>query len=412
MYSEFIKNVFLKRVVLVLLTLVTMVSFSFISYTLIRSNLYVLQSKNDLQQLIKKDVFMGNDRTSSDQIDYIFDEKNSKKSNKKAQKLFNYIDHNYDYSSSWSDQIDMPNGYRNIEIYTINSNFFKFYPLKVKKGRLFSKSDYIGNKKEIPVIVGAGLRKVKLGSTFKDLNQPVGKKETYKVIGILKENTRLPSAYMLDGSYMLNKTIFRPLTDKDKKHINVDQLTGMYQDLLIYNTSKAKVSKLSKTIRKENLGNVKFYSIKENIKFFYSTYNSRALLYLVLSLVMLIIFIGLFLWNIWKSLSESRQEIAIRISLGLRKYHLYIITFLYQLLLTIFSFIPVTIYAVRNSYVLATDRFDDQTQIILSSPLPKIESISLILSFLILLVIGTFSSMLIIYKFNKSPLTLRMGSDS
>jgi len=127
---------------------------------------------------------------------------------------------------------------------------------------------------------------------------------------------------------------------------------------------------------------------------------------------MLIIFIGLFLWNIWKSLSESRQEIAIRISLGLRKYHLYIITFLYQLLLTIFSFIPVTIYAVRNSYVLATDRFDDQTQIILSSPLPKIESISLILSFLILLVIGTFSSMLIIYKFNKSPLTLRMGSDS
>ena len=74
MYSEFIKNVFLKRVVLVLLTLVTMVSFSFISYTLIRSNLHVLQSKNDLQQLIKKDVFKGNDRTIIDQIDYILNE--------------------------------------------------------------------------------------------------------------------------------------------------------------------------------------------------------------------------------------------------------------------------------------------------------------------------------------------------
>ena len=70
MYREFIKNVFLKRLVLVLLTLVTMISFSFIFYTLIRSNLYVLQGKNDLQQLIKKDVFMGNNQMTSSQLQY------------------------------------------------------------------------------------------------------------------------------------------------------------------------------------------------------------------------------------------------------------------------------------------------------------------------------------------------------
>lgn len=167
MYREFIKNVFLKRLVLVLLTLVTMISFSFIFYTLIRSNLYVLQGKNDLQQLIKKDVFMGNNQMTSSQLHYDFNKKNIKQTNQRAQKLFNYIDHNYHYSSRWSFNTEIPNGSVSINLDTINSNFFKFYPLKVQKGRLFTNSEYVADTKEIPVIVGSGLKNIKLGSTFK-----------------------------------------------------------------------------------------------------------------------------------------------------------------------------------------------------------------------------------------------------
>lgn len=81
-------------------------------------------------------------------------------------------------------------------------------------------------------------------------------------------------------------------------------------------------------------------------------------------------------------------------------------------MLTIVSFIPITIYAVINTYSLASNQANAAAQIILSSPLPKIETLSLILSFLILLIIGTISSTLTIYKFNKIPLTLRMGTDS
>lgn len=408
MYREFIKNVFLKRLVLVLLTLVTMISFSFIFYTLIRSNLYVLQGKNDLQQLIKKDVFMGNNQMTSSQLHYDFNKKNIKQTNQRAQKLFNYIDHNYHYSSRWSFNTEIPNSSVSINLDTINSNFFKFYPLKVQKGRLFTNSEYVADTKEIPVIIGPGLKNIKLGSTFKILNPANGKNETYKVIGILKENLRLPSVYNMDGGRLLNKTVFRPLTDKDKRQVNATQLVSAFQDLLIYNASKNEALKLSKTIKKDLFATVKFISVKENINDFYAEYKPRVLLLLLVSMIMLIIFLGLFLWNIWKSLSESRQEIAIRISLGLRKDQLYIITFLYQLLLTIVSFIPVTIYVMRNAYLLASNRAGIDAQIILSTPLPRIESISLILSFLALLIIGTISSMLIIYKFNKIPLNLRM----
>ena len=413
MYSEFIRNVFLKRVILVLLTLVTMISFSFISYTLIRSNLYVLQGEKDLQQLIKKDVFMGNNQVTISQFHYNFDEKHIKRANKKAEKLFDYIDHNYYYSSRWSFNTELSDGSIPVTIDTINNNFLKFYPLKIQKGRIFSSSDYNNDAKEIPVLVGPGLKKqAKLGITFNLFNPANEKTEKYKVIGILKENQKLPSVYMMDGGRILNKTVFRPLTNRDKKHVNATQLFSAFQDLLIYDTSKDRVSKLSKMIEKDNHATVKFISVKENIKDFYAEYKPRVLLLLLVSITMLVIFLSLFLWNIWKSLTESRQEIAIRISLGLRKYQLYVATFLYQLLLTIVSFIPITIYALRNAYLLASNRIGAAAQIILSSPLPKIESISLILSFLILLVIGTISSMLIIYKFNKTPLTLRMETDS
>lgn len=413
MYLEFIKNVFLKRVVLIFLTLVTMISFSFISYSLIRSNLFVLQGQKDLQQLIKKDVFMGNNQVTISQFHYNFDEKRIKQSNKNAKKLFNYIDHNYYYSSRWSFNTELSDGSIPVTIDTISNNFFKFYPLKIKKGRIFSSSEYNNYTKEIPVIVGPGLnKKAKLGTTFRLFNPANEKTEKYKVIGILKENQKLTSVYMMDGGRILNKTVFRPLTNKDKKHINATQLFSAFQDLLIYNTSKRNMAKLSKIIKKDNYVTVKFISVRENIKDFYDEYKPRALLVLFVSIIMLITFLVLFLWNIWKSLSESRQEIAIRVSLGLGKYQLYIITFLYQLLLTIFSFIPVTIYAIRNSYLLASNQSGAAAQIILSSPLPKIESISLIISFLILLVIGTISSMLTIYKFNKTPLTLRMETNS
>ena len=384
-YSEFIRNVFLKRVVLILLTLVTMVSFSFISYTLIRSNLFVLQGEKDLQQLIKKDVFMGNNQMTTSQFHYNFDEKHIKQTNKKAEELFDYINRNYDYSSRWSFNTELSDGAIPISIDTINDNFLKFYPLQIQQGRVFLNSEYSNDAKEIPVLVGPGLKKkARLGATFKLFNPANEKIEKYKVIGILKENQKLPSVYMMDGGRVLNKTVFRPLTNKDKEHVTAIQLFSTFQDLLIYNTSRDEVLK----------------------------YKPKVLLLLGISLISLIIFIGLFLWNIWKSLSESRQEIAIRISLGLRKYQLYIITFLYQLVLTIVSFIPITIYAVRNTYLLASNQANAAAQIILSSPLPKIETLSLILSFLILLVIGTISSMLTIYKFNKIPLTLRMGTDS
>lgn len=413
MYSEFIRNIFLKRVVLILLTLVTMVSFTFMSYSLIRSNLLVLQGEKDLQQLIKRDVFMGNNQMTNSQFHYNFDEKHIKRANVKAQKLFNYIDHNYYYSSRWSFNTELSDGSIPVSIDTISKNFFKFYPLKIKKGRIFLGSEYSNHTKEIPVLVGPGLnKKAKLGTTFRLFNPANEKTEKYKVIGILKENQKLTSVYMMDGGHILNKTVFRPLTKKDKKHINATQLFSAFQDLLIYNTSKSSMAKLSKIIKKDNHATVKFISVKENIKDFYAEYKPRVLLMIFASIIMLIIFLVLFVWNIWKSLSESRQEIAIRVSLGLRKYQLYIATFLYQLLLTIFSFIPVIIYAVRNSYLSASNRAGSAAQIILSSPLPKIESTSLILSFLILLVIGTISSMLTIYKFNKTPLTLRMETDA
>lgn len=407
MYTEFIKNVFLKRIVLTLLTVLAMISFSFISYSLIRSNLYVNKGKQELQQLIRKDVFVGNDQSTEEQFQYNFNRKNINATNRKAQSIFTYIDKNYQYSSRWSFNTRLHGSAVSLD--TINKNFFNFYPIDIQYGNHFEQSDFIKNGKYIPVIVGPNIKSVAhIGNKFKMFNPATGKYENYIVKGVLQQNTQLPSVYMLDSSRVLNNTIFRPLTKKDIRNINATQLFSSLQDMLIYNSSKKDITKLSNKVKNDNFFSIKFISVKRNINDFYSEYKTRFIQLLIFSVFLLTMFILLLLWNTWKSLVEAKQEIAIRESFGLRKSQIYKAAISYQLGLTMISIIPISVYALVYTHTLGTDSVGTASQLILSSILPKIETTSLTFSFLILLILGVLSTTLIIYKFNKAPITLRM----
>lgn len=281
MYIEFIKNVFLKRITLTLLTLLMMITFVFLSYSLIQSNIAVVQGKQRLAKLIESDVFVGNDQSTNSQFQRNFSQKNVKKTNDQAQNTYDYLKQNFHFSQRWTFNSNLASG-KSITIDTINRNFLDFYSLPVHKGRGLNKSDFTKHLIAIPVIAGPGIGdKVKLGQQYHIFNPANGKKEIYKIVGILDPNVKIQSIYLLDSSNVLNNTFFRPLRSYDENHINATELFSSLQDLLIYKTDRSKINRLQKIIQSNNFFTVKFFSVKKDISDFYSSYVQRMITFSV-----------------------------------------------------------------------------------------------------------------------------------
>lgn len=190
-----------------------------------------------MQTLVKRKVYVGNDQSTGKQFSQNFKQKNIAKTNAYARKVFAYLDKNYHYSLRWSFDSSLNNG-DSVSIDTVNSNFFKFYLFRIAAGRSFNSADYTSNSQYIPVLVGANVAKGQpLGSKFTAVNTSSGKKEYYRVVGILQQNANVPSVYLLDNQNYLNNTIIRPLRKVDKTNLTAVQLLAAAQDLIVFDSS-------------------------------------------------------------------------------------------------------------------------------------------------------------------------------
>ncbi|GFZ26465.1 FtsX-like permease family protein [Lactobacillus corticis] len=407
MYFEFIKNIFAKRVLLTLLTALTLISYTFISYTLVRSNLYAFQGRTELRSLVAKTAFVGNDQTPEKMTDQNI--KNAKKSDEIARSFIKYLDSNYSYSMHIVMNANL--GTAEYSIHTVNEDFFNFYNIKIGKGHNFTKTSFKNNGyAPIPVLVGPNLHRfAHVGKTYKIYNSGTGKNEKIKVIGILAKNNKIASIYEPDSYTYFNNAIIRPLRSSDKKTFNAVELYSGLQDLLVYRTSLANVKKIQKYLAKRSFANVKFYSAKNNLEEFYTSYTKRSTSLLIFSLIIFFISSWMISVNLWKSLEEERQNIALRVSLGMRPTQIYTAAILYQFILTIVIMIPVSLYSLAYSRMLTSGAVQQDSRLMLSSPLPGIEGISLLICFIFIFVFLVLISVILIYRFNKEPLLLRMS---
>ncbi|MDD6385988.1 MAG: ABC transporter permease [Lactobacillus equicursoris] len=411
MYTEFIKNVFLKKWVLTILTLLCLVSFSFLGYHLLRSNLYVLNNQRNLQTLVKKQVYVGNDQTSDAQIKKSFAGKSATKADAHARQVLNYLDQNYHYALRWSFDGNLANG-RDVSIDTVNANFFTFYLISVASGRTFNARDYTSSSSEIPVLIGAKLAKSHpLGSKFSIVNTSSGKKEWYKVVGVMAANASVPSVYLLDNQTYLNNSIIRPFRKADRKNLTATQLMSAMQDLIVYDTSQAQLTKLTQKFNQGSFFKIRFISAKKNMADFYTNYKGTAIMFALISLIILAIATGIIIWNTWSCLKEEQSEIALRISLGLLPKNMLIAAIIYQVLISLVAVIPVTVYAVTYTKTLAQTAVGISSQIVLSGLLPKAEATSLVSIFALMLVITVFAVILVTSRFSKQSLAFRMGEE-
>lgn len=224
-------------------------------------------------------------------------------------------------------------------------------------------------------------------------------------------NASVPSVYLLDNQTYLNNSIIRPFRKADKKNLTATQLMSAMQDLIVYDTSQAQLKKLTQKFNQGNFFKIRFISAKKNMADFYADYKGTAIMFALISLIILAIATGIIIWNTWSCLKEEQSEIALRISLGLLPKNMLIAAIIYQVLISLVAVIPVAIYAVTYTKTLAQSAVGSSSQIVLSGLLPKAEATSLVSIFALMLVITVFAVILVTSRFNKQSLAFRMGEE-
>ncbi|MDF7638618.1 hypothetical protein PT285_04290 [Lactobacillus sp. ESL0791] len=365
------------------------------------SNMYVHQGEQELQPLVAKNVVVGNNQTANYQYKKI--SKNKVDADNKAKKVFDFLDKNYKYAFRGSIATNIPKTSKNIEFNLVNENFFKFYPLKVNQGSNFVARDYRNSQNTIPVLVGSSIKQ--LAHVGKKFNMPdpyTNKMQHYQVKGILVNNAHIPSLYLLDNKTYFNNAIITPFLPSNKKKMDVYQLDSGLQDLLLYDTSKEKINNLQKKINENGFYKVEFYPIKRNVAEYYSSYKKSVLRVVAFSLAILVITVLFLVWNLWQNLNEIKQESSSGTVFGFNKKQLIKVVALFQTFSSLLAIIPIAIFA------LLIEKSMEKAEGIQTFVFPHVEVVSLLLTFLLILFITIFASIITIHYFYQKSLTVKM----
>ncbi|WP_261807176.1 FtsX-like permease family protein [Lapidilactobacillus luobeiensis] len=389
-YFEFIHHVFLKRVVFTILGLLFMMAFALISFVCVRSMVSVTHGYRDLATMRGKKVVAGNDRSDQDKLVQAYQE-NPEQVAEHVTGIINSLEKSGDYALHWSydAQEKFANADRSanlpVKFLTANQNFFQFYPLGIAQGKNLTVQDFHQNRTTIPVLVGANLASIfPVGHQFKATDPSSGRHEVYRVRGVLQQNQSLRSMYLLESETRLNNTIVRPLRAEEVAKISPFQLSSGLQDLLLFDTAARQLPEIRQKINQDQIFNVKFYSVDDNINQFLTLYRQEML---PLVLIMLVILTGtsaFMIWNIIKTIKDSRQEVALRLALGLTPRDVFHATFMLTCAEAFLALVPAGGFALLLTKFLKNDNIGAEGQLTQATIIGSDDLVAMIIVFVFL----------------------------
>lgn len=358
-------------------------------YLIVNSTFKVFDGYKSLEKLRQEHVYMGNNQATSIQENKDFSKKNIKKSNNRAQKIFNYVDTNFKYSMHWDFDSTLSNKKKSVDILTMDRNALNFYNVNTYKGLSFKKSDFRATGR-IPVLLGYNLKKYyNIGDSFKQYNPANGESERYVVRGFLEKNSKIQSVYMLDSATYLNDTIIRPLTNTDKKNINATELFSGIQDLIVYDSPVQKIKRIVSLAKKDNFLTLHFYSINNNIQWFFKSYVTTIAVYIIGALLILVMSLIFTIWNLKQFYKDSFEDLTLRYIIGMEKKQIYRGFIIYQMIIESFSLLLLLVYIILTyNPQISNGLFNNiYTQIISSSVILS----ELLKVFVTIIIITTFN---------------------
>lgn len=349
-----LKDILFRRKALFFISIALLFFVNILLFTVIRSIYSVSENMLSLRQFSKQTVYVGNDQSTAEENDSLFSENTLNNSNELAHEVVDYLQTNYSYAINWV--IDSPylkQDENNITFRSIDQSSLTMFSMDIMDGQSFTSKGFLESTTNIPVLVGSALSEnYPVGTVFHTINPTNEKEESYEVTGVLQDNSFVSSLYAIDSKDYLNYSVIRPITDADKKTINITELVLGLQDLLVFGEDKKGVQNLSSYLKKKLNYTIKFYPQTENFEDFFSQYKAGVAILIGIGILFLGGTIVLIVWNVYISYQLMIREITIRMMVGLSAKTFQRALLISQLCLGMVSIIPVYFYALSMRVVI------------------------------------------------------------
>ncbi|MCY6960463.1 ABC transporter permease [Clostridium brassicae] len=308
---------------------------------------------NRLQKLKDNKAYVNRDATSNGKIDsLIADERNSVP---KLKELYSYIINNnitntyskFEYQTS--EQIEG----NTIVQATANKMFFDIYDIKAVEGRMFNESDFIGNSKIIPVVVGYNLKdRYKLGEIYLERDLDTNKDINYKVIGIIEYNSSYPSLGDIGKETELNYTFFKPLNINLIN--NFSSMDMAISSTVVFTNNEKEVRAIEEKSVELGLFSMKYRPIQEDINKYLDYFHKKITYQIFIAFIVLFFAATSMALNLTTMISKNIREFSIHMICGAEISSI-IERFLWQLLIIMsLALVPTVIVYDINISLLYT----------------------------------------------------------
>ncbi len=285
----------------------------FFLYLCISKIIYFQEGSKRLEDLKNSGAYINSDSTSDDQIQRLFE--TEEESTPKAQELYHYIKQQEACKSfsyfSYSAQL---NSGLYVDQYYTETELFENFAIRFIEGE--GNLEYReGSSDPIPLIVGYDLRKeYKLGQTYKENDFVTGEPLKYKVVGILEQNSTIPSLYNIGETVSLDRAFIQPILERDLADLAtldmaISSTIIFTQDQTILDDFVLKSSEL-------DLFELNYSTIEESIRD-YAEKAMDEMKWLILIIAIMLAFTGLSLIVSLNNLFEKKKrEFAIHMMYG------------------------------------------------------------------------------------------------
>lgn len=263
---------------------------------------------NRFEIMRQNSAYVNSDTTDDEQLDYLWS--NEEQSTENAQELYKYIKENFKSYTVWSYNTD------NETQYFTDDLFFKMIDIQLYKGTF--PEEYKSQSDITPVVIGYNLKnQYTLGEEYQVCDCSSAQNIKVKIVGILKNNSTIPSLYEIGSSESLDNAVIFPITDRYLSDLaNLDMAIN---STVVFTDDKNDLMSIEKKSAKLGLFSIQYQSIQDNINDYLTILKDKLQNRLVLIGIISCFAIFSMILNMLNLISKKKKDFSIHFMTGATK---------------------------------------------------------------------------------------------
>lgn len=342
--KKFMSDSFIKCPLFTLSLIALLIFANFLAFTTVRSIILNIQGLKEVSLWNKKDNYLFN-------LDpkYNFE---SVDNNLDLNLLFKHLNDNFTYAIEVNGIKSGIRDSKNMEINLeyISKEAYRLNKIDLIKGKHLN-YDNNYTKDPIPVLIGASLEKLFPLDTIFKLKDPTLEKEvTLQVKGVIQGNSYKSLKLAPNTKEYRNFSIVIPINQNFIYDSNELLKVNSIHNLLILDSNDKSVEGLKRYFEKYNIY-LNFYGKNDNDAYFKENFYQSYILISCITTIILVVIIGLALWNTFKYIHLTTKEIILNILVGLSYERLKFVYYSYYIFLSSISSVILFILIAYNRWL-------------------------------------------------------------